>query len=78
MFHGGNANDVSVIMEADTVGAHAEAELGRLDVLEALDVAFAGVQKAGQRVEDTNSVGLIDGAELSFGLVVPDNALAYA
>jgi len=47
-------------------------------MLEVHDVAFAGVQIAGQRVEDTEGGGLIDGAELSLGLVVPDDALAHA
>jgi hypothetical protein len=31
MFHGGDANDVFVVMEADAVDA--DAELGRLDLL---------------------------------------------
>ena len=58
VFHGGDANGVSLVMEADAVVADAKAELGRLDVLEPLDVAFAGVQIAGQRVEDTEGGGL--------------------
>ncbi len=64
-------------MEADAVVADAEAELRRFDILEALDVAFAGVQIEGQRVEDTEGGGLIDGAELSLGPVAPDNAFAH-
>jgi hypothetical protein len=36
------------------------------------------VQIAGQRMEDAESSGLIDGAELSLGLVFPDNDLAHA
>jgi hypothetical protein len=47
VFHGGDANGVSLVMEADAVVADAEA----------LDVAFAGVQIAGQRVEDTEDGG---------------------
>jgi hypothetical protein len=47
VFYGGNANDVPEVMEADAVVADSETKLGRFDVLEALDVAFAGVQKAG-------------------------------
>jgi len=78
MFHGADANQVSVMMEADAVVAHAQAELGRLDVLEALHVAFAGVQIAGQRLEDTQGGGLVDGAELSLGSIAPDNALAHS
>ena len=52
--------------------------LGRLDVLETLDVALSSVQIAGQRTEDAESSGLIDGAELSLGLVFPNNDLAHA
>jgi hypothetical protein len=52
--------------------------LGRLDVLETLDIALSSVQIAGQRMEDAESSGLIDGAELSLGLVFPDNDLAHA
>jgi hypothetical protein len=69
VFHSGDANGISVVMEADAVVADAKAELGRLDVLETLDVALASVQIAGQRMEDAESSGLIDGAELSLGLV---------
>jgi hypothetical protein len=75
VFHGGDANGVSLVMEADAVVADAEAELGRLDVLEALDVAFAGLHIAGQRVEDTEGGGLIDDAELRLGLAAPDYVL---
>jgi hypothetical protein len=46
--------------------------------LEALHVAFAGVQIAGQRLEDTQGGGLVDGAELSLGSIAPDNALAHS
>ena len=46
--------------------------------MEALDVAFAGVQIAGQRVEDTEGDGLIDDAELHLGLVAPDDAFAHS
>jgi hypothetical protein len=77
VFYGGNANDVPKVMEAHAVVADPETKLGRLDVLEALDVAFASVQKAEQRMKDAEGSGLIDGAELIFGLVVPDNALAH-
>lgn len=78
VFHGGDAYGVSLAMEADAVVADAEAELGRLDVLEALDVAFAGLQIAGQRLEDTEGGGLIDDPELRLGLVAPDYAFAHA
>ena len=38
-----------MVIEADAVVADAEAQLGRLDVLKALYVAFAGGEIAGQR-----------------------------
>ncbi len=78
VFDGSDANGVFVFMEAHAVVADAEAELGRLDVLEMLDVALASVQIAGERMEDAESSGLIDGAELSLGLIFPDNVLAHA
>jgi hypothetical protein len=67
-----------MVMETDAVVADAEAELGRFDTLEALDVAFAGLEISGQRVEDTQGGRPIDRAELRLGLIVPDNALAHA
>src|SRR5450631_1667696 len=71
VFYGGDADDVSVVMEADAVVAYPQPELRRLDVLETLNVAFAGFQIVGQRMENTEGSGLIDGAKLSLGLVVP-------
>jgi hypothetical protein len=65
-------------MEADAVVANPQPKLGWFDVLKTLDVTLAGFQIAGERVEDAESGVLIDGAQLSFGLVVPDNVLAYA
>ena len=78
VFYGGDADDVSVVMEADAVVAYPQPELRRLDVLETLNVAFAAFQIVGQRMENTEGSGLIDGAKLSLGLVVPDNVLAHA
>src|SRR6516164_6792243 len=78
MADGGDAESVSQVMEAHAIVADAQPKLGRLDVLQALDVAFASFQIAGQRVEDTERGVLIDGAQLSFGLLVPDNVHAHA
>lgn len=78
MFYGGYANDVSLVMEADAVVANAQAKLRRFDVLEALDVAFTSVKIAGQRMQDAEGSGLVDGTELSLGMVVPDNAPVHA
>ena len=78
MLDGGDANGISVVMEADAVVADPQPELRRFDVLQTLDVAFTGVQVASQRMQDAEGGGLIDGAELSLGLVLPDNVLAHA
>jgi hypothetical protein len=78
VFYGSDAKGVSVVMETHAVVADPQPELRRFDVLETLDIAFAGFQIAGQRVEDAEGSRLIDGAELSLGLVVPDNVLAHA
>ena len=64
-------------MEADAVDADAEAELGRVDALEAFHIAFAGTEETCQGVEDAERGGLIDGAELGLGAVVPDDPLAH-
>ena len=78
VFYGGDANGAFVFMEADAVVTHPQPELGRFDVLETLHVALAGFQVASQRVQDAQSSGLIDSAELSLGLVGPENVLAHA
>jgi len=44
---------ISGFMEAHTVRANTQAELGRFDVFQALDIAFAGFQVTGQRVENS-------------------------
>src|SRR5579864_1764944 len=78
VFYSGDANGMSLVMEADAEVADSQPELRRLNVQETFDVAFAGSQIAGQHVEDMQGGGLIDGAELSLGLVVPNNFLAHA
>jgi hypothetical protein len=78
VFNGSDANGVFVVMEAHAVVTDPQPELGRFNVLETLDIAFAGFQVASQRVEDTQGGGLIDGAKLSLGLVGPENVLAHA
>jgi hypothetical protein len=42
MFYGKDHDGFAEIVEADAVVAGSETELRRLDILEALDVAFAG------------------------------------
>lgn len=55
-----------MIVKADAVVADTQPELGRLDVLETLHVAFSGAQIAGQCMENAEGSRLVDGAELSF------------
>lgn len=62
MFDGQDADRANVVVEADAVIADAQPHLGRLDVLEALHVAFAGGKIAGNGVQDAEGGGLVDGA----------------
>ena len=78
VFNGGDANGAFVVMEANAIVTDPQPELGRFDVLETFYVAFAGFQIASQRVQDAQSSGLIDSAELSLRLVGPDNVPAHA
>jgi hypothetical protein len=78
MEDGGDANTISLVMKTDAVVADAQPELRRFDVPESLDVAFAVFQITGQRVKNAESSFAVNGTELGFGLVVPDNVLAHA
>jgi hypothetical protein len=73
VLYGEDFDGVAEVMEADAVVADAEPELGRVDVLEALHVAFAGSNKTSQSVKDAEGGGLVDGPELGLGLVCPDD-----
>ena len=78
MLHGENLDGVTEIMEADAKIADAEAELGRFDVLEPLDIAFASGDETGQCVEDAECCGLIDSAEeLSLTLFRPGDLFGH-
>ena len=68
----GDFDGIAEVMEAGAVVADAEAELGRFNVLEALHIAFAGVDELGQSVENAQGGVLVDGAKLGLGLVRPD------
>ena len=59
---GEDFDGVAEIVEADAVVADAEPQLGWLDILEALDVAFAGGKIAGDGVEDAEGCWLVDSA----------------
>jgi hypothetical protein len=57
VFDGGDAKGVTVVIEADAVVADAQPELRRFDVLEALDVAFAGFQITASACRMRRAVG---------------------
>ena len=60
VFYGEDQDGVSEIVEADAVVAHAETELGRVDVLESLDIAFAGGKVTSHDMQDAARGGLVD------------------
>jgi hypothetical protein len=78
VFYSRDANRILVLMEADAIVTHPQPELRRFDVLETLHIAFAGLQVAGQRVQDMQRGLLIDGTELGLDFILPDNFLAHA
>lgn len=71
MFYGEDHDGVTEIVEADAVIADAEAELWRFDVLESLDIAFAGGEITSHDMQDAERGGLVDSAEVGLGLVGP-------
>ena len=77
MLHGDNANGVAMIVEKNAVIADAQSKLGRFNILQSLDIAFAGTQIPVQRAQYAYCGGLVDGAKLSSGFGVPDYVLAH-
>ena len=76
MPYSGDVEGMAAVVEAEPVIADAQAELGRLDVLESLYVTLAGGGEVGQSVQKAQGNRLVDGAELSLGLVPPGDLLA--
>jgi hypothetical protein len=76
MLDGGDVEGMVDVVEAHPVVADPQPELGRFDGLQALHIAFAGRDKMGQGAQNAQGGWLVDGAELGFGLVLPDNLLA--
>jgi hypothetical protein len=71
VFYGEDQDGISEIVEAGAIVADAETELWRLDVLEALDIAFAGGEITSHDMQDAERGGLVDSAEVNFGRVGP-------
>ncbi len=53
-----------------------EPKFRRVGALELLHIAFLGGQKSGQAVQEIDGSLAINGADVSLGLVGPDNLLA--
>lgn len=75
VFHGEDHDGIAEIVKANAIVADAEAELGRLAVLEALDVAFAVGEITSHNMQDAECCGLIDRAKVGFGLIGPGDLL---
>src|SRR6185437_7731563 len=75
MFDGEDEDGVTVVVEADAVVANAQAQLGRLDILKSLHVAFTRGEIAGEGVQDVQRRRLIDCTQIGLGLVGPGSPL---
>ena len=71
VFYRDDEDGIAEIVKADAVVAAAKAELWRIDILKVLDIACAGGEIPGHDVQDAERGGLVDGAEVGFGLVGP-------
>ena len=65
------------IVEPDAVVAEAQAELGRLDILEPLHIAFLTDQKSCQPVQEIESGLAVDSAKIGAGLIGPGDLLSH-
>jgi hypothetical protein len=65
----GDFDGIAEIPENYAVVLSAEAVERRLDALQALDVAFLGLEESGQSAKDLHRGGLWDGAEVGLGLI---------
>ena len=70
-------NRLAEVAENDAVILCAEAVERRVNILEALDVALLGLDKAGERLEDLQGGLLIDGAEVGLGPIGEGDALSH-
>lgn len=77
MFYGENQDGIAEIVESHAIVADAEAELWRLNILKALDIAFAGGEITSHDMQDAEGGSLIDSAEVSLGLVGPGDLLPH-
>ena len=75
--HGDDFDRVVGVTEANPVVANAKTELRRLNVLQPFYIAFASGEHPGQRMENSQSRGLFDSAEVGLGPVAPHNRLRH-
>ena len=77
MANGDDFDGIGDVVKAEPVVADAEPELGRINALELMDIALAGGDDPGERVEGAEGGSLVNGAKLGLGSVVPDYPLIH-
>ncbi len=73
-----NLDELTVIVEADSVSAGAQAKLRRFDVLKAFHIAFPCLNEACQSIENPYRGLPIDGANVGLGLVGPGDLFSHS
>ena len=71
MFDAEDEDRVSEIVKAEAVVAHTQSPLGWVHSLKLFQIAFICKEIAGQGIENSKRLGLINGAKISLGLVRP-------
>lgn len=77
MFHGEDHDGVSEIVKANAVVTDTEAEFGRLDILEAFNIAFSRGEITSHNVQNAKSGSLVDSTKVGLGLVSPGDFLPH-
>jgi|HubBroStandDraft_4_1064222.scaffolds.fasta_scaffold03042_5 hypothetical protein len=77
VFYGEHQDGITEIMKADAVVADAETQLGRLDILESLDIAFARGEITSYSMQNADCCSLVDRAKVGFGFVGPGDLLPH-
>ena len=69
VFYREHKHGINEIVKADAVIADWQAEFGRFDILEALDIAFARGEITRHNMQNVKSCSLIDSVKASFWLI---------